>query len=149
MRMRSRNAFTLIELVISIAIITTVAGVAAFRFASSTERARVQTAAERVAAMINDARTRARTTGMTVSLTFSTSPCAVEIKGISRTGMDVVRFDEAPYKVKFVSIDFAGGNVLSFSGRGRPASGGEFKLQQGNFVRTVIVDPETGHATIK
>lgn len=148
MRSPRGRGFSLIELVICIAIISTVAGIASFRFSRSTERARVDAAAARVVSMINDARTRARTIGTTTLLNFSNSPYAVEIKGNSSPGLDLVRFDEPPYRVAFSSVDFGGSRELTFTGRGRPTAGGKVVVSQGAFSRTIIVDQETGHATV-
>lgn len=148
MRTTARG-FSLIELVISIAIITTVAGVASFRFARSADRARVNAAAERIVDMITDARTRSRTTGIATSVTLDNSPPSIRIGGVSRIGLNQTRFDQDPYRVQFTSIDFGGGNILGFDGRGRPATGGSVKVVRGSFVRSIIVDPETGHAEVQ
>lgn len=149
MRTTDRRGFSLIELVISIAIISAVAGIASVRFARSADRARVDAAADRIVSMIADARNRARTTGQETSLTFDVSPPSIRIGGVSRTGLNQTRFDQDPYRVGFASIDFSGANILGFDGRGRPTTGGSLKVSRGSFIFAIVIDPETGHAEVQ
>jgi len=145
-----RRGFSLIELVVCITIISIVAGLAAVRFGRSAERARVESAAKRVAAAVDDARTRARTRGSSCRLAVDPAAGTLQMKGVmsGRAELDLICLSKSPYKVSIKLADFGGKTDLDFTSRGRPLAGGKIGVASGAFVRTVTVDPETGHASI-
>ena len=149
MRPLRRRGFSLIELVISIAIIATIAGVASVRFARSTERARVEAAAKHVASMIEDARSRARTNSTSCRVLVDTGTATVQLKWITsqNSELDSVSLDKPPYRVRVKTSGIVDG-MVDFSSRGRPSAGGSISVDSGSFARTVTIDPETGHATV-
>lgn len=145
-----RRGFSLIELVISISIIVTLAGIGSLRFARSAERARVDAAAARIVSIIEDARHRARNRSMVCKVLVSTAASTLELKGplATRSELNLINLAAAPYKVRIAKSEFGASQDLEFSARGRPVLGGEITIISGSFARVVIVDPETGRATI-
>ncbi len=146
-----RRGFSLVELVVCVAIIATVAGVGAARFSRSAERARVESAARRVVSVLEDARTRARTQGIRCKVAINVDTGLLEFKGTaaSNAELDVVNLGADPYRVQVISSNFNGEPDVEFNPWGRPVAGGTMLLRSGAFQRAVGVAAETGHASLQ
>lgn len=149
--MTTRRGFSMIELVMVLAILGVFAGVASVRLANSAERARVEAAARRIVNTIDDARSRARTHSADCKVLFSTSPAGMEIKGVSSSAaeLDRIPLHAAPYRIELKTQDLSGDDSLEFDRYGRPKSGGRLLVKSGHHQRVVVVDPETGRAKIE
>lgn len=149
--MNTRRGYSMIELVIVLAILGVFAGVATVRLANSAERARVEAAARRIVNVIDDARSRARTHSAACKILFSTSPAGFEIKGVTSGAaeLDRLRMDRDPYRVELKTQNLSGDDSLEFDRYGRPATGGRVLVTSGRHQRIVVVDAETGRATIE
>jgi len=145
------RAFSLVELVVCVAIIATVAGIGAARFSRSAERARVESAARRVVSVLEDARTRARTQGLRCKVAINVAGGVLELKGAAAgpAELDVIRLGSDPYRVQVISSNFNGEPDVEFDSRGRPVAGGKLLVGSGLFQRAVAVEAETGHATMQ
>ena len=67
-----------------------------------------------------------------------------------RPGRDYeVPLSEEPYKAGIASADFGGDLEIVFNGWGSPDSGGSVVIQVGNYMRTIIVEPSTGQASVQ
>lgn len=150
--MRPR-AFSLIELVLVIAIISVMAAVALPRFAAAAWRYRADSAARRIIADLDFARARASARSATVSVKFDDKTHTYTLIGVAdidraADGYTVV-LGEEPYRASIVSVDIAGGRQIDFDGFGKPAAGGKIVIAAGQTQRTVTLDPSTGKATFQ
>lgn len=145
------RGFSLIELVVSMAIIAIIAGVASVRFARSAEAARVDAAARRVVSTLDDARTRARTRGGDCMISFNVDEGTMQLKGSvsSAAELDLINLRGDPYRVRMKYTSSDGSTAVAYNHFGRPVSVGTISVYSGEFVRVISVDPETGHASIQ
>ena len=147
------RAFTLFELLIVIAIVTTLAAIAAPRYATSLARYRVDAAAKRVAADLDLARRRARTTSAARIVDFGPADASYRIPDESPLdGVDgsyEVDLTVEPYQVTQVQADFDGSDKVTFDMYGAPDAGGIIVVRVNNAVRAIIVDEITGQVTIQ
>lgn len=148
-----RGGFSLVELVLVLAIAATLAAVAAPRYGRALARYRVQAAARRVAADLALAQQWARTRSTTVTLTVDTSTNSYRIPSLAaldhRGGAYVVWLGRAPYQVKVHSAVFGGDGSISFNGYGVPDSAGEVVVALNSFSAKVSLDATTGRATVQ
>ena len=128
-----RPAMTLIELVVVLAIIGLVAGIAINRYSLSVARWRMESAARRIVADIELARRTARHKSSTVTIAFD------------NRGFYII--NELPYLVSF-SASFDDGTTLAFNGYGQVQQSGTVAMRHGDLVRVVKVDAVAGTVTI-
>ena len=145
--------FTLIDLVMTVAVIAIIAAIATPRYANALTRYRAEAAARRVVADIRLTQQTAKTTSSSRTIIFDTTNHAYSIadvralNGLSMTY--VVELREPPYLAKIASVDMGGDAQLTFDGFGIPDSGGSVVVRTGDYQYTVVVDPETGAAEIQ
>ena len=148
-----RAAFSLLEVVLVLAIIAVVAVIAAPRYANALCRYRADMAARRIAADLEAARSWAKSTSASQAVTFDTASDAYELVGREdpdRQGAPyAVIVSAAPYHADLSGALFGGGATVTFDGFGVPDSGGDVGVQVGDHARTVRVDPDTGKITIE
>ena len=154
----TRPAFTLVELVMSLAIVAMFSAVAVPRYGSLIARHRLQGATRRVMADLSLAARRAKLTSASQTVAFEVGANAYSVGDImdpdhpSRPYRTVL--DEAPYDATIVSADFGGDADLVFNGYGVPDSNGLIIIRVGRFRQTipvsgaadggvVVVDPKT------
>ena len=147
-----RRGFTLIELVIVLAILGIIGAIAVPRFASAQTRYRADAAARRVQVDLSLARRHAKvlTTSQTVS--FDTVANSYRLIGMTDPDNAAVEYEvslsEEPYNATIVSSDFGGDAKIIFDGWGAPDSGGSVFVQVGNYQKAINVDPDTGQASV-
>ncbi|HUU84571.1 MAG TPA: GspH/FimT family pseudopilin [Phycisphaerae bacterium] len=150
---RPRRAFTLVELVMVLLIVATLAAIAIPRYANSATRYRAETAARRIVADLALARSTAYTSGSTVTVNFDVSNNTLSIPGVSgldKASLDyLVDFNKRPYRADLISADFGGSPAVSFDGYGVPDSGGSVVVGVGLIQKAVALDPDTGQATVQ
>jgi prepilin-type N-terminal cleavage/methylation domain-containing protein len=147
----SRNAFSMVELVIVVMIMSIMAAVAAPAFFESLLYHRVESAAHRLKADIDLARHTARlkSTAQTITFAAGTYTFSAGVKGFdSPNGVYSVALGNPPYELNSVTANFGGTNVVSFDGYGKPASGGTVVLALQGHQCTVTVNDTTGDVTI-
>lgn len=146
---RARLGFTLIELVLVLAIISVIAGMALPRYASASARYRVKAAAHRVAADLKLARAtaRARSSAAVVSFT-GTNPAYYDIPVLKNADGSGYRatLSADPYRV-LLKANFGGSSDLNITGFGTSASG-EVELSSGALVCKVTLEGGSGLVTI-
>lgn len=149
--MNSRHGFSMVELVVALAILGVFAGVASVRLSASAERARVDAAARRIVNAVDDARSRARSTSAACRIRFVATPPTIEIKGplTGEAGLDAIRLDHNPYRVLLKNATFGGTDGVEFDRYGRPDTGGFVLVTSGRFERLITIEAESGRATIK
>ncbi len=132
-------------------VMSIMAAVAAPRFFESLLHHRVESAARRVKADLDLARSTARLTSAAQSLTFSgpryTFSAAVENFDDANVAYDV-NLADAPYEIGTVTASFSGTQTVSFDGYGTPSSGGTVVLTCQGHVSTVTLNGITGDVTI-
>lgn len=147
------RAFTLFELIVVLSIMTILASVVAPRYGSAVARYRLDSAARRVWADIEQARSMARASGSTKVLRFVPTTNSYSIVGYrlgsSKASDYTVKLNQPPFSITLESASFAGSADLQFGGFGLPADGGTIVLRAGSEVRTVTVDSASGAASIQ
>ncbi len=147
-----RSGFTLIEMVIVVLIVSVLAVVAAPKFADTLQRTRAESAAKRIKADLGLARQNAisRSSTQTVQFTkgtgYYTLPGMADLDHSSQTYS--VDLAAAPYNAVLVSAALGDDSDVQFDQYGQPDSGGTITVESGAFQKTVIVDPDTGQASI-
>lgn len=148
---RARSGFTLVELVMVLAVFSLVAGLAMPRYASAGVRYRVKAAAHRIASDIALARNTARTRSTSMAIVFKPGvPGYYEIAGVRHLDRNEVYrniLSEEPYRVRLIEADFGGVTELTFNGHGIGTDG---KVQVGaqGWVASLQVDGITGTVEI-
>jgi prepilin-type N-terminal cleavage/methylation domain-containing protein len=147
-----RAAFTILELVVVLMILSITAAAAVPTFYRSLEQNRVESAARRVKQDLEQLRQTARTLSKTETLTFTSSTVytlSTDIGGLDRKGSYAVDLTKSPYSVRVLSTANLGNPAtVSFDGYGTTTSSGSISMQIGAYQRTVTLDPSTGQATI-
>ncbi len=152
-RTRRSEAFSLIELVLVLAIVAAGAAIAVPRYANSLSRARLDAAATQVAARLAFARGAAAATSAPVSVAFDAAGETVTLTGLpasftadahAEAGAGPLSLAASPLRVDLSAADFGGNPALTFDARGRPDSGGVVELRLDGSVRSVRVVTGSG-----
>jgi len=146
------RAFSLVELVLVIAITAMVTAIAAPRYANSVARYRADSAARRVAADLALAQNNASTAGRVQPVVFVSRsyqmPGMAHLDGKSY-GDYTVDLGADPYKVTRVAAEFGGDATVKFDLYGNPDTGGSVVVEVGDFRRVVVLSPDSGRVTIR
>ena len=149
----TRRAFSLVELGLVLAIMATMAAIAAPRYANAISRYRVDLAARRIVADLDSAQAQAKATSRTWGVRFR--------PGLNKyllfdapilddaTDITEVFLEQQPYGCRIISADFGGLERVVFDGYGVPGSGGSVIVESGGYQRTVILDADTGKGTVQ
>jgi type II secretory pathway pseudopilin PulG len=149
--LRSRRcAFTIIELVIVLLTMGILTAVAAPTFFDSLLFHRVESAARRVKADLELARTQARATSATQSITFVNSVYTLSnTKSLDKpSAIYSVDLTKQPYALNSATANFSNLSTVSFDGYGTPTSGGTVVLVAKSHSCTVTLNGTTGDVTI-
>jgi prepilin-type N-terminal cleavage/methylation domain-containing protein len=148
-----RRGFSLVELVLVLAIMAIVSALAVPRYYSSVARYRADAAARRIASDLELAQSRAYSRNATQSALFSIGSSSYQIDGMADpyhpSQPYTVRLGESPYFARLKSVNFAGSNTLSFDGYGQPASAGTIVLAVGMEQRTITIELSSGRSRIQ
>ncbi len=147
------RAFSLLELVMIIAIIAIVSAIAVPRYGNSLARYHAEVTARRVVADLGLAQAMARTTTSAVTVTFEVQNNRYELQGVEAAddpGQDAsLTLSAPPYYAQLVAAVFGGDEVVIFDGYGMPDSGGSVDITAGGVTKTIQLDPETGRAVVQ
>jgi type II secretory pathway pseudopilin PulG len=147
------GGYSLLEIVLVLAIIVTLSAIAVPRYGASLTRYRADLAARRIVADIAQAQLSAKAACASSSIVFSVGDNKYEIPNLTSldgaSGSYVVKLSVRPYAAKLITADFGGDNQLAFNGWGLPDSGGTVTLTVGSEQRTVSVNGETGRAEVQ
>lgn len=145
-----RRAFSIVELVVVILIISVLAAVSTPAFMDSLLFHRVESAARRVKADIEYQRQRARLTSTSQTVTFSNGSYTLSgAKSLDDpTSVYTVNLKQSPYLLDSATANFSSTQVLTFDGYGSPSSAGTVVLVAKTHQCTVTINGTTGGATI-
>jgi len=150
-RRAARRGFTLVEFLLVVAIIATISMIAVPRYANAFSSYRAQSAARKVVADIQLARSRAMMQSSSQTMTFSVNLNRCQIVGMADldrpTATYTTNFADEPYRATLKSAAFGNSSSLVFNGYGVPASGGTIVISAGSSSKTITVNAATGEAT--
>ena len=149
----SRRAFSLLELVLVIAITATLSAVAIPRYANSIVNYRLEMAARRIVADLDWARNNARISSASRTVTFSVDNNNYQIPNVKNltdasTTYEVDLSGDL-YRASLVSANFGGDLFVVFDGYGVPSSGGVVVVAAGGIQKTVALDANTARAEVQ
>ena len=149
----SHRAFSLVELLVVMAVIGIMLAIAVPRYAVSATRYRLDAAARRIVSDLSLAQSRARATSKSQPVLFSVAAGTYQMTGMAAldrsSGDYAVTLAGDPYRVTLVSADFGGQASVTFDGYGSPTRGGTIVIQAGGAQRTITVDASTGKAAVR
>lgn len=147
-----RRAFTYLELILVIAILGIVAGIAVPRFGNFIARRRVDAAATRIATDLALARREAKFSSSTLTVSFNVGADSYTLVGMDdpdHAGREyAVPLTEEPYNASITSADFGGDFEVIFDGYGVPDSGGTLVVAVGSYRKTLTLNADTGRVTV-
>lgn len=146
--------FSLLELVLVLAIIATTAAIAVPRYANSLTRYRAEMAAHRIVADLEYAQAAARAASSSQSVVFYPATDRYELTGLEHPDHPgspyEIDLNEPPFQTDLTGVVFGSNSEkVVFDGFGLPDNGGTLKVRTGERVRTIAVDAETGEASVQ
>lgn len=148
-----QRAFSLIELVIVLTIVGTMAALAVPRYANAAARYRADAAAKRVGADLELAAVQARMLGKAVTVSFNTTNATYSIAGVEslrhRAGGYTIDLAVEPYRCTLVSATFGASSQATYTFYGTPVSGGQVVVRSGTCTRTATLDAVSGKVTVQ
>jgi Tfp pilus assembly protein FimT len=149
---RRVRAFSIFELVIVCLIMSILGAVAAPTFFDSLLFHRVESAARRVKADLELARTQARLTSASQTITFTNTTATYSLAGIKSLDKPNTTYSvdlkKEPFSLTSATANFGGAATVSFDGYGTPSSGGTVVLTAKSHQCTVTLNSTTGDVTI-
>lgn len=147
------TAFSMLELVLVIAIMGILAAIASPRYGLAIARYRAETAAQRIVNDLNETRDRAWSTGTNQTVIFTPASDSYVIVGMApldgQAGDYTVDLTEEPYGASLMSATFGGDSTVIFNGYGVCDSDGTIVVQVGDYQYTIVLNAEIGTASIQ
>lgn len=147
------GGFSLIELVLVVAIMAVFAAIAAPRYGQASGRYRLDLAARRVAADLKMAQSYAKAASSSRAVVFAVETDQYQLSGIpapdGATGDYTVSLSAEPYQADLTAVSFNHTSQVVFSGWGLPGCGGTVTLAVGSQQKTIAVDGGTGQISIQ
>jgi prepilin-type N-terminal cleavage/methylation domain-containing protein len=148
----TQRAFTLVELIIVLAVVGVLAGIAVPRYANFLTRRRVEAAANRIIVDLALAQRQARLTGTSQEVKFDITRNTYRLANFADPDHAGVAYEAAlwdqPYQTSIISAEFDGDAILAFDAYGAPDSGGTVVVRAGDRQITINVDAFTGRASV-
>jgi Tfp pilus assembly protein FimT len=149
---RRVSGFSIFELVIVCLIMSILGAVAAPTFFDSLLFHRVESAARRVKADLELARTQARLTSASQTITFTNATSSYSLANVKSLDKPDIAYSvdlrKEPFSLSSASANFGGTQAVTFDGYGTPSSGGTVTLTAKSHQCTVTLNGTTGDVTI-
>ncbi len=142
-----RRGFSLLELVVCLLIISTLAAIAVPRFAGAAARTRASSAATVVAAEIARVQREANAASASRTLVFRKSETQFQVRNQRGDPIRNVELPE-PRSSMIETAEFGADASLTFNGFGIPDSSGFVDVASGDYICRVEVDGTTGECSI-
>jgi len=147
-----RQGMTLVDTLVTVLIVAILAAVSVPRFGATIDRYRSEAAAFRIQADLRWVRQQAvsRSASHTVEFVPATNSYRVAgLEDLNRSGQPyIVNLSEPPYRVELVSSVSGADGHIQFDRFGQPDDAATITVAAGGIRRTVIVDPDTGLASV-
>lgn len=145
-----RGAFSLVEMVMVVAVISVVAAIAVPRFSGAIARRRLESASTRIVQDIALARQHARLISGDVKISFTKKQAMYSIDKLpdpnAPGSMYSVDLHDAPYHVTGWAAKFDVNEDVTFDMYGTPNKGGSILIRIGGESKTINIDVDTGKA---
>lgn len=152
-RQYGRTAFTLVELVLCMAILAIFAAIAEPRYMRSISHYHADVAARRLAADLDWARALAKSTSADQVISFDLTHSTYTLAGVAdpdnQSQTYSVNLAGSPYQSTLSSASFGGAATLTFDGFGTPSSSGSATITCGDATKTVTVNADTGAVSVQ
>ncbi len=151
-RRARRGAFSLVEMVMVLTIISLVAAIAVPRFSGAIARRRLDSAATRVLQDISIARQHARLISGDVKITFAKNKATYLMDKVPDPNAPGTMYSadlrDAPYHVTGWAAAFDVNEEVTFNMYGIPDKSGRILLSVGGEAKAVLIDGDTGKAKV-
>jgi type IV fimbrial biogenesis protein FimT len=148
-----KEGFSLLEVLLVLAIVAIFAAVAAPRYGRASGRYRADLAAWRVMADLRLAQSCAKAASSSRTVSFFIATDQYQLSNIpapdGAPGDYTVVLSDVPYRADLTSVSFNGNSQVIFNGWGLPNNGGTVVLSVGAEQRTVAVDGVTGRVSLQ
>lgn len=145
------SGFSLMEIMMVLAIIMTLGAVAIPRYADLLARYRLGIAAHRIVRDFALVRSEAKATSTQRTLQFDVEQDRYQllplVNLVDRQNPYAVNLSNQPYCVRLVSANFSDRTSVNFDGYGLAESGGTVVIQVGSSTKTIVLNDESGIAT--
>lgn len=152
---RRPKGFTLVELMIVIAIMAILVKIAVPRYAMAANRQQAEAAARRIAADLEEARQAARSLSATVTVVFSPTNASYDVfypaTGSAAALTRTIRLGRPPLSAQITGVSFTApsATTVTFNGYGIASSSGTVTVKAGNFVKKVTIAADLGSVAIQ